>query len=50
MFNQFFHTVRLHGRVWLAYAGALFIIQVALAAVFNQAGTGLPGGSVASIG
>ena len=44
MINQFFHTVRLHSRAWLAYAGALFIIQMALAAVFNQAGAGLPGG------
>lgn len=44
MINQFFHTIRLNIRSWLIYAGALFIIQIALAAVFNQAGAGLPGG------
>ncbi len=44
MINQFFHTIRQNLRGWLIYAGALFIIQVALAGVFNQAGAGLPGG------
>ena len=41
MTNQFVHTIRRNIRSWLIYAGALFIIQVALAAVFRQAGAGL---------
>lgn len=44
MSNQLFHIIRRDMRSWLIYAGALFIIQIALAAVFNQAGAGLPGG------
>lgn len=44
MINQFLHTIRRNIRSWLIYAGALFVIQVALAAVFKQAGAGLPGG------
>jgi ABC-2 type transport system permease protein len=42
--NQFTFSLRRSYRSWLTYIGALFIIQVALAAVFNQAGAGLPGG------
>jgi ABC-2 type transport system permease protein len=44
MINQFFHTIRRNIRSWLIYAGALFAIQVLLAAVFKQAGASLPGG------
>jgi ABC-2 type transport system permease protein len=44
MINHFVHTVQQNFRSWLIYAGALFIIQIALAAVFNQAGASLPGG------
>ena len=44
MSNQFFHIIRRGMRSLLVYAGALFIIQIALAAVFKQAGAGLPGG------
>jgi ABC-2 type transport system permease protein len=44
MVNQFFYTIQRNLRGWLVYAGGLFIIQVALAAVFKQAGAGLPGG------
>lgn len=44
MLNHFVHTIRRNTRSWLIYAGALFVIQVALAGVFNQAGAGLPGG------
>jgi ABC-2 type transport system permease protein len=42
--NHFVHTVHQNIRSWLIYAGALVIIQIALAAVFNQAGASLPGG------
>jgi ABC-2 type transport system permease protein len=44
MSNQFACTVRRNIQSWLVYTGALFIIQVALAAVFNQSGASLPGG------
>ena len=44
MINQFFHTIRRNTRGWLIYAGVLFTMQVALAAVFKQAGASLPGG------
>ena len=44
MFNHFVATLNRNLKSWLVYAVALFIIQVALAAVFQQAGTGLPGG------
>ena len=44
MLNHFIHTVRQNMRAWLLYAAALFVIQIALAGVFNQAGAGLPGG------
>lgn len=44
MSNQLFHIIRRDLRGWLIYAGTLFIIQIALAAVFKQAGAGLPGG------
>ena len=44
MINQFLHTIRRRIRGWLIYVSALFIMQVALAAVFNQAGASLPGG------
>lgn len=44
MINQFAHTIRRNARNWLIFAGALFVIQVALAVVFKQAGASLPGG------
>jgi len=44
MVNHLRFTLGRNSRTWLIYAAALFVIQVALAAVFQQAGTGLPGG------